>query len=497
MEIEQGLQELMDLGRKPNRTEGLGLRRSLALVAARVLATDHNQPYLPLDRPLDPNVVRVAYEWLGANSDARVMLLMILAMTPHPEHRQAFVDLLIASPPYEENDVGLALSSFFQRPTKDLANLFPRILDAVEHPVVAASLLDLANFLYRKGIVAPHPSLERRTEFLSMLARITDQLERIEESGPPRGVAANDQTRFVSQGVAIAVSLCHTFSLLQTPEAAPRLRRVLELRHRRLRCEAAFALCKLGDGEGKAKLIELASEPVARLRVLAYAEELNLLNEIPPEYTHEVARAEAELASWLAEPQQFAFPPSKIKLLDQRDLYWPGSESPQSCFLFRFEYPLPSDHAEIEPEPASEGPRRFANVALVGPVTHAFTTNLTLLDLNEIYAMFAGWHGTHEEIYDQSVAEFTEQQRVEVARWERKAHDMGYDDIRPALLSYFFGERSLVAHAKFGKEMGMLVVDASDESWFPIDRVKLAPLEAAFLFRGRKLLRAFNPDEEW
>ena len=66
--------------------------------------------------------------------------------------------------------------------------------------------------------------------------------------------------------------------------------------------EAAAALARLGDEDGKQELVALAAEPVARLRVLAYARELNLLDEVEENYRSPVAEAEAELCAWLAEP---------------------------------------------------------------------------------------------------------------------------------------------------------------------------------------------------
>ena len=60
-----------------------------------------------------------------------------------------------------------------------------------------------------------------------------------------------------------------------------------------------------------------------------------------------------------------------------------------------------------------------------------------------------------------------EQQRVEVARYERRLKDDQYDDIRPKLLCSFFGERSLAAIAKRGNTEGAVVVDAEGILWLP------------------------------
>ena len=71
--------------------------------------------------------------------------------------------------------------------------------------------------------------------------------------------------RQADEGVSLAVSLCDALALIGDASSTARLREAHEIRHRRLRVEAAAALARLGDEEGEKSLIELAAEPVARL----------------------------------------------------------------------------------------------------------------------------------------------------------------------------------------------------------------------------------------
>ncbi len=161
----------------------------------------------------------------------------------------------------------------------------------------------------------------------------------------------------------------------------------MELQHRRLRVEAAAALARLGDQQGEQTLVELASEPVVRLRVVHYAEELGLGESIPEEYPSDIAIAEAELVTHLAQPTAIGTPPSRCELVDTRSLYWPGYEEPRNCYLFRFTYSFRSD---------SGTDCRVSNIGIAGPVHRTSVQgDVSELPVDEIYALFAGCHAEH------------------------------------------------------------------------------------------------------
>jgi hypothetical protein len=244
-------------------------------------------------------------------------------------------------------------------------------------------------------------------------------------------------------------------------------------------------LARLGDERGREELIALAAEPVARLRVLAYARELDLIDEVPDEYRTPIAEAEAELCVWLAEPTQFGLPPSRCELVDDRELYWPGFEEPVWCFLFRFTYNVLAQGKELV----------YSNVGIAGPVTHAFTADLGDLAPDDIYAAFAGWLAEHMVIQEFDVERLSQSERLEATRLERRLHDAGYSQIEPKVMGYFFGEKALVAPAQRESVPGIAVVDFHDIYFYPTrdSRRSLGVREAYCIYKGRKLLRTFNP----
>jgi hypothetical protein len=345
---------------------------------------------------------------------------------------------------------------------------------------VAPLVMDLANFVTREQLLEEHPGKERCDQLGNLLGAMVQRLGLIEER--PYAVSQDDRelSAIVSQGVSLSVSLCDALGLIGDKRAIGKLNQVLELRHRRLRTEAAAALARLGDENGKQVLVSLAAEPVARLRVLAYAEELDLQDQIKEEFATSAARAESELALWLAEPTQLGFPPSNLELIDSQVLYWPGYDEPLECFLFRFSYEV--------------GEGEYANVGIAGPLCHAIAPDLADLPPDDIYAIFAGWQAEHDDIYEVDVNHLNEAQRVEVARLERRVRDFGGHDIQAIKLGHFFGEKALVAKATREGQAGIAVATLDDVQWLNVQgrRRPLGPDEAYCLFKGRRLLRAFN-----
>jgi len=425
------------------------------------------------------------YRQLAQASQARGGLLSLLASGGTPPELELLTGLLITDPPQGENDVLTALSPLFQLTDYDPSLLFPRLLEALAHPSLAAGVLDLANFLTRRGVVQRHPAYDQRQELARLLGELAHRLQRLEERPEESASSPHELTRTVSHGVSLAVALCDALALIGDPEAAAKLNVALGLRHRRIRTEAAAALARLGVKEGQEQLIKLASEPVARLRVLAYADELGLADKLEPEFRTPAARAEAELASWLSEPMNFGIPPTECELVDQREQYWPGYEEPVECFLFRFNYRLQT----------ARGPAIYSNIGIAGPLVRAVTADLADLPVDDTYALFAGWHVQHEDIFEVDAHLLSETQRVEVARLERRFRDAGYQDIRPVMLCYFFSEKSLVARVKRAGVEGVALATADDILWFPANRGprSLSPSDVACLYRGRRLLREFNP----
>lgn len=426
---------------------------------------------------LRESVVAV-YRNLGPKSYSRHQVLAMLAGSATADDLSMIAQLMADDPPQLSTDAVVALSPLWQRRNFDPSPLFPRLLDAIGHRSCTGVVLDLTNYFVRTDLVAEHPATSRLSQLSDLLDSLTQELSKLEETIAHDVAEAAEK---VAEGVALAVSLCDSLALIGDRSVVGKLYRAMEIGHRRLRTEAAAALARLGEDAGRDVLVELASEPVARLRVLSYAEELDLLGRIDDMYQTAEARAESELALCLAQPSLYGVPPTSCDLIDETEQYWPGYNDPVNCFLFRYGYEL--------------GDLAFSNIGIAGPLVHAFTADLADLPPNDIYAMFAGWQAEHEDILEfdaQSVGEF---HRADVTRLERRLHDAGYSKIESRIYGMFFGEKVLVANAQRDGVAGHAVIDGKDVYWYHQRQSPrpLGPNEVYCIYKGKKLLRTFNP----
>ena len=429
--------------------------------------------------------LELAYQGLEPDSRARGPLLTWLANGASGAELDLYARLLCDDPPEDDQDIVLALAPFFQKSRVRAAGLFPAILPALAHAALAAPVLDLANFLTREKLVAVHPAADRGPQLADLLASLVQSLLLLEENPAHFGDGPLELTQRVSRGTALAVSLCDALALIGDARVTGKLHQALAVRHRRIRTEAAAALARLGDKEGAVVLAQLAAEPVARLRVLAYAAELGLMDKIDPELATPVARAEAELAAWLAEPTQYGLPPTSLELFDQRHQRWPGYDSAVECFLFRFQYAVATKEGAV---------RSFSNIGIAGPLTHAFVADLGDLAPDDIYAAFAGWQAQHQDIREYAVERLSKSELLEVERLKRRLHDEGFAAIQPERMGYFFSDKALIATVRRQEVPGVAIADFQTTLFFPsLSQVRPLGAEAAYsIYKGRKLMRAFN-----
>jgi len=348
---------------------------------------------------------------------------------------------------------------------------------------LAAIVLDVSNYLFRKGLVARHPATERAAQLSALLQNLVRRLGRIEERPGEFATSPQQLNRMIGESVSLVVSLCDAVALLGNADASAKLYEALELRHRRVRTEAAAALLRLGDEAGLETLVAMTAEPVVRSRALSYLEELGMLDRVPANRSSPAARAEGALAAWLAEPAHFGVPPGGLELVDARHQYWPGFEQPLDCFLFRFEYRI--------------GQQALASVGIAGPVAHAFMCDLQDLSPDDIYAAYAGWFAEHAEIR-QTPAENLSAREHE--SWQSHVGELeaaGYQQIELVLRGMFFGREQWVAKAERHGLAGVLVVDDGDIAWYPQPQTSRPPgaAEMYYIHKGRELLRAFNPED--
>jgi hypothetical protein len=473
------LQAVLDRPPELDKLQDLFLSVAFRHVLVRQRGGADDAAPLPLSAGLLEQAAAVCRHWTPPMK-ARSYLLCWFTAVRTPESLARWTELMIADPPADADFVAAIFGPLFQHRDYAPTALFPPLLDGLKHVSLAAAILDLSNFMTREGIVLKHPAAERVQEISLLLAGLVGRLGQIETAPPAEGADVESASRQVKEGISLAVSLCDALALIGDKSAVGKLYQALELSHRRLRAEAAAALAKLGEVTGEQVLIQLAEEPVIRLRVLAYAEELGILDRIEAQYKTNQAKAEADLVLWLAQPAQLGLPPSRCELVDSRPLAWPGYDDLVECFLFRFVYAF--QDAE------------FSDIGIAGPLTHAFAADLADLPPDDIYAAFAGWHVDHEDIYEVPVESLSDAQRVEVVRLERRLRDAGYDAIVPTALECFLGDKALVATAMYQGMPGVVVADQLQCAWWP-HRGSPRPVDpdvACCIYKGRKLLRAFN-----
>jgi hypothetical protein len=433
---------------------------------------------------LPPKTLAAAATLYGAlppKCRTRGYVLQLLSISPHPADLAELTELIVADPPQNPDAVALALGPLFQSSSYDPRLLFPRLLEAISEPSLAVHVLDLANYVTREGRVSDHPAAIRKDALIALLGNLSQRLGQFEEQVHAESATPTATAQQVEDSVALAVALCDALALIGDPAAIGKLYQAMELHHRRLRTEAAAALARFGEAAGREMLLGLAGEPVCRLRVLNYAREMGIFEQVDEAYRTAQAQAEAELALWLAQPTQFGIPPTRFELIQTDTQYWPGYEHPVDCFLFRFVYQFAEGH--------------YSNIGIAGPLTHAFLADLADLPVSDIYALFAGWHAEHEEIFEWDIADVPAGQLAEVARLERRLQDAGYDAIESEVLGSFLGDRFLVARVISNGQPGIAVADEQQLEWHSSSGVThpLGPREACCLYKGRRLLHSFNP----
>jgi hypothetical protein len=463
--------------------QGDGREQLLALFLERQV-----QPWLV--REPDANLSTAAVErlaaWYAREATASLLrfpILRTLAIDGSAQASALLADAVATMPPADPRQALMALVPLFQprseRP-EGAAALWPRLLEAVSNPQLAPAVLDLANFSFRRGWVSEHPAKGRTAELASIVGSLAGRLAAIEERPAEFASTPIELSRIVNDGVTLLVSLCDALALAGDRSVVGKLRQALGLAHRRVQTEAAAALARLGEEEGVKQLGELAKEPVVRTRVLAYLEELGKLDTLDASLRSAEARAQGDLAAWMAQPTRFGVAPDELELIDRTRQYWPGYVDPVECFLFTYEY--------------RRGNQAASGVGIAGPTTSALQFDLQDLPPSDIYAMYAGLDAEHSEIFETSPDDLSIEQED---AWERVSTALGaqgYEDRELMFWGTFFGEQHAVATAMHDGRSGVIVVGDDHSEWFafPAVATPFGPREAYALFKGRKLLKTFN-----
>jgi hypothetical protein len=148
--------------------------------------------------------------------------------------------------------------------------------------------------------------------------------------------------------------------------------------------------------------------------------------------------------------------------------------------LFRFHYQLPQG--------------AYTNIGIVGPLTRAFACDLTELPVDDQFAAFAGWHAEHEEIYEVPASQLNSSQAQEVERLKKFYDLSGLQFESTIALTFLLGEPALLAELNLDGRKYYGITDAEDSVCLPADDqpTSLTPEIVLAIYRGRKLLKAFN-----
>lgn len=408
--------------------------------------------------------------------------LHLLALKSSDQSVAMLVDRLAERPPGDWMEAGQVLSPLMQRDDWSIDSFFPAALDLIAAPTLAAPVLDIASYVHRTRDVDPHPAAGRIAMLNHLLGEVTQRLAKFEEDPRSFGDDVAEVGDRLGSAVALAVSLCDNVGLIGDETSIGKLNQTVTLRHRRVQCEAAGALARMNQPLGRERLIDLSSDPAARLRAIAYADELGFGDQIDDQHRTDEATAESELALWLTAPGQMGVPPTGIETIDSRRLSWPGYDHPVDVHLVRFEYNF--------------GTQVYSNIGITGPVVFALSADVADLPIDDIYAIYAGWHVEHDEIFTVNPADANQAQQGVITAMATHLQREGFIDLKPKLMGVFLDEVATVFAAKSDEnESEMLVVTDGLETITQVIAGRLRPLspdDVFNLFKGRKILRTFN-----
>lgn len=406
--------------------------------------------------------------------------------TGHDDQRiELWVRLMGDQPPEHRPGIALSFAPLMDASFDPATWFLDLLIDApTRHSQIAPAVYDLCNFFFRHHLSEHHAATDRLPQLNQLLAQLCNNLMQIESGKVSPNIDVQAINRQVADSVALIVALCDTFALVEYEPAVQNIVSAMTLRHRRVQTESAAALARLGYPEGQTALVAMAQEPVSRLRVLAYAEELGFLEKISLELQGEISIAESQLAIWLSEPEQMGLAPTTIQLMDNREMYWPSYEHPVQCFLFRYSY--------------GRGENAHSNIGICGPLTHAFAADIRHLTPEDCYAMFAGWQTTHQEIFLLNSQQAEQLHGSEMRRLQGLLTEQQLDDVNLETVASFFGEIVLIATGNQDQSPGTAVVDQNEVTWVSAGNVD-APLDwelALAIWRGRRLLATFNHQDQ-
>ncbi len=247
--------------------------------------------------------------------------------------------------------------------------------------------------------------------------------------------------------------------------------------------EAAWAGASRDDTSSVAKLVELSRDVRFSDKAVRYLGEVGRESDVPAEVREPDFRALAEMANWLAHPNELGRAPDYVEIVDKRKLTWPLEEEPVDVYLIRYTVKN-ADSAKSDE----------MDIGLVGPMTFChFGMGMNKRPFEDIY----GIHVFHELqaydlIEDLSLAEAPGAYDYLLASWK----GVKLDDIKlievVRLLPAVDYPRRLIAMASAVKngEEGYVVLDGPRSAWYSkAQQPEDSPSKAVLMLHvGRQIL---------
>ena len=291
---------------------------------------------------IDANMIMFVAKILAIYGDPKdISLIVSLAREPQCEEGYLWSTVFNELADHKEN-VSLVIEG--------LSNPLPQQYCAI-------AFLDFCNQVAIAGLLAEHPfdSQDGRTRLRGWLSSENAELTSY-------AVSATATLPFVEAGAAAdlaAVAARHADMIV--------------------RIEGAWAEAKMGADSGLERLTIFARNPLYAARAVRYLQELGHADRIPEEARTPDARALAEMAQWLAHPNEFGRPPEEVSVADTRELFWPPTNDRRRLWVIRYVYR--EDDGALRP-----------SYGLVGSTTWAMMSEESRVeDPMDIYAIHCCW----------------------------------------------------------------------------------------------------------
>jgi hypothetical protein len=330
--------------------------------------------------------------------------------------------------------------------------------------VVAVALADVANSAMLGGVEMKHP-----LDSSSGLVRIRQWLM----------VPLEDSLRSSGAAKTAAISL----AFIEQAEWRDLLELGLKHSEQEVVLEAAWAGARRGDTSSVAKLVEMSRDVRFSDKAVRYLGEVGRESEIPAEVQQPDFRALAEMANWLAHPNELGRAPDKVEIVDKRKFNWPLEEEMVDVYLIRYTV------KNVDPSKADE-----VNIGLVGPMTFChFEMGMNKRTFDDVYGIHLFYElQAYDLIEDIDLAETPGAYDYLLSQWKgAKIGDAKLIEVVRLLPAVDYPRRliALASAVKNGEE-GYLVLDGPRSAWYSkAKQPEDSPSKAVLMLHvGRQIL---------